>query len=93
MNDRLLKRLILKEINSVLNEQHQDRQEKAIRDFAGALMGLGMLVPHMDDRQNKMYDRLKDLANNFMETFDVELGGDDDEGDYGSESPGNDEDY
>ena len=79
MNDRLLKRLILKEISSVLKEQQDDRQEKVIKDFSDALMGLGMLVGQMDARQEKMYDKLKDLAHNFMETFDVEFGGEEEE--------------
>lgn len=79
MNDRLLKKLILKEINSVLKEQQENRQEKAIRDLEDALMGLGMLVGHMDARQDKMYDKLTELARDFIDTFDFESDGEEEE--------------
>ena len=87
MNDRLLKRLILKEIHSALAEQHENREEKALKDFHGALIGLGILTPKMDNNPKlaRMYDRLKTLANDFMDQFDVELGGNyDDEESTGS---------
>ena len=74
--------MIMQEMKSVLREEESsDREEKAIREFNSALMGLGILTPKMDNNPKlaRMYDKLKDLSHEFMEQFDVELGGHEDE--------------
>ena len=83
-----LKKMIIQEMKSVLKEgEFSDREEKALKDFHGALIGLGILTPKMDNNPKlaRMYDKLKDLSHEFMEQFDVELGGyEDDEESIGS---------
>ena len=78
----------MQEMKSILKEgEFSDREEKALKDFHGALIGLGILTPKMDSNPKlaDMYDKLKTLANDFMDQFDVELGGNyDDEETTGS---------